>query len=149
MRDEKKIMGDLKTKLIAPIGALLVVAASAITGWAIDAKLANSESAFKSNRQRIARVVLSSTRPLIRVDRTEYDPDSPAGYSLLGIANIDGRRIAVYVFRNGAKVDDDAGRGQGSADVYDRAGRLIRRFSFKENRNSPPQITQYVFMPAP
>jgi len=66
----------------------------------------------------------------------------------LGIANINGRRIAVYVFDNGAKVDDVAGQGEGTADVFDRAGRLIRRFNFRENLNSPPQITEYVFMPA-
>jgi hypothetical protein len=56
--------------------------------------------------------------------------------------------MAIYVFYNGAKVDDVAGRGQGSADVFHRAGRLIRRFTFRENLNSPPQITEYVFMPA-
>jgi hypothetical protein len=65
----------------------------------------------------------------------------------LGIANINGRRIAVYVFRNGAKVGDAAGRDEGSADIFTRAGRLIRRFNFRENLNSPPQITEYVFMP--
>jgi hypothetical protein len=65
----------------------------------------------------------------------------------LGIAKINGRRIAVYVFQNGAKLDDVAGQGQGFADVFDSAGHLIRRFVFRENLHSPPQITEFVYMP--
>jgi len=137
-------MEAFKTTLIASIGAFLVGAASAATGLALNTRAANSDSAFKSGRERISRVAL----PSVRVDRTHGDPDTPAGYAPLGIANINGRRIAVYVFDNGAKVDDVPGRGEGSADVFDRAGRLIRRFNFKENLNSPPQITEYVFIPA-
>jgi hypothetical protein len=85
--------------------------------------------------------------PLARVDRAHGDPDAPAGYSRLGIANINGRRIAVYVFQNGAKLDDVAGQGQGFADVFDSAGHLIRRFVFRENLHSPPQIAEFVYMP--
>jgi hypothetical protein len=85
---------------------------------------------------------------LIRIDRADGEPDAPAGYSSLGITKINGKRVAVYVFQNGAKVDDVAGQGQGFADVFDSAGHLIRRFVFKENLNSPPQITEYVSMPA-
>jgi len=40
-----------------------------------------------------------------------------------------------------------AGQGTGFADVFDRAGHLIRRFTFRENLNSPPQITEFVYMP--
>jgi hypothetical protein len=143
-------MKPFKTTLIASIGAFLVGAASAATGLTLNTKVATSNSAFKSGRERISRVGLPLARPLARVDRTDRthdDPDTPAGYSPLGIANINGRRIAVYVFRNGAKVDDVAGRDEGSADIFARAGRLIRRFNFRENLNSPPQITEYVFMP--
>ena len=140
-------MEAFKTTLIASIGAFLVGAASAATGLALNTRVANSNSALKSGRERISSVGL----PLARVDltdRTHGDPDPPAGYSPLGIENINGRRIAVYVFHNGAKIDDVPGRGEGFADVFDRAGRLIRRFNFRENLNSPPQITEYVFMPA-
>ena len=66
----------------------------------------------------------------------------------MGIAKINGRRIAVYAFRNGAKLDDVAGEGHGSADVFDRAGHLMGRFTFRENLNSPPLITEFVYMPA-
>jgi hypothetical protein len=95
--------------------------------------------------------------PLARVDghtailmlqRGTRRSDAPPGYSLLGIAHINGRRVAVYAFQNGAKLDDAAGPGQGFADAFDRAGHLIRRFTFRENLNSPPQITEYVSMPA-
>jgi hypothetical protein len=143
-------MEAFNTTLIASIGAFLVGAASAATGLAFNTKVADSYSAFKSCRERISRVDFPSARPLARVDRTDRtygDPDTPAGYSPLGIANINGRRIAVYVFRNGSKVGDVAGRGEGSADIFDRAGRLIRRFTFRENLNSPPQITEYVSCP--
>ena len=137
-------MEAFKTTLIASIGAFLVGAASAATGLALNTRAANSDSAFRSGGERISR----DAPPSVRADRTHGDPDTPAGYSPLGIANINGRRIAVYVFDNGAKVDDVPGRGEGSADVFDRAGRLMRRFNFRENLNSPPQITEYVFMPA-
>jgi len=137
-------MEAFKTTLIASIGAFLVGAASAATGLALNTRAANSDFALKSGRERNTRVGL----PVTPVERTHGDPVTPAGYSPLGIANINGRRIAVYVFDNGAKVDDVAGQGEGTADVFDRAGRLIRRFNFKENLNSPPQITEYVFIPA-
>jgi len=136
-------MVAFKTTLIASIGAFLVGAASAATGLALNTKVANSDFALKSGRQRIARVGL----PVTPVERTHGDPVT-AGYSPLGIANINGRRVAVYAFLNGAKINDAPGRGEGFADVFDRAGRLIRRFNFKENLNSPPQITEYVFIPA-
>ena len=62
----------------------------------------------------------------------------------MGIAKINGGRVAVYSFDNGAKPDDVAGPGRGFADVFDSAGHLIRRFAFRENLNSPPRITEYV-----
>ncbi len=138
-------MVAFKTTLIASIGAFLVGAASAATGLALNTRVANSDFALKSGREfRNTRVGL----PVTPVERTHGDPVTPAGYSPLGIANINGRRVAVYAFHNGAKVNDAPGRGEGFADVFDRAGRLIRRFNFKENLNSPPQITEYVFIPA-
>jgi hypothetical protein len=84
--------------------------------------------------------------PMARVDLAHGDP--PPGYSPLWIAKINGRRIAVYAFQNGAKLDDMAGQSQGFADVFDRAGHMMRRFIFRENLNSPPQITEFVYMPA-
>ncbi|MGA8567495.1 MAG: hypothetical protein WB580_06850 [Candidatus Binataceae bacterium] len=66
----------------------------------------------------------------------------------MGIAKINGTRIGVYAFQNGAKLGDVTGRGQGFADVFDSAGHLIRRFIFRENLNSPPQIVEFVYMRA-
>ena len=137
-------MEAFKTTLVASIGAFLVGAASAATGLALNTKVANSKFALKSGRERNTCVGL----PVTPVERTHGDPVTPAGYSPLGIANINGRRVAVYAFHNGAKVNDAPGRGEGFADVFDRAGRLIWRFNFRENHNSPPQITEYVFIPA-
>ena len=85
--------------------------------------------------------------PLARVARAYGDPDTPAGYSSLGMAKINGRHVKVYVFQNGAKLNDTAGQGQGFADVFDSTGHLIRRFIFRENLNSPPQITEFFYMP--
>ena len=65
----------------------------------------------------------------------------------MGIAKINGSRVSVYAFQNGAKLDDVAGPGRGFADVFDSAGHLIQRFAFREKFNSPPQITEYVSMP--
>jgi hypothetical protein len=85
-------------------------------------------------------VVTAKSNPVFNARTSE-------GYSPLGIAKINGRRFSVNSFDNGAKLDDAAGQGQGFADIYDNSGHLIRRFAFRENLNSPPQITEYVSMP--
>jgi hypothetical protein len=51
-------------------------------------------------------------------------------------------------FQNGAKPNDVAGKGLGFADVFDSAGHLLRRFTFRESFTSPPQIIEYVPVPA-
>ena len=79
--------------------------------------------------------------------RGHRDPGSPEGYSSLGIAKINGIRVAINVLENGARLDDVAGAGRGFADVFDGDGHLIRRFTFRENLNSPPQIIEYVSVP--
>jgi hypothetical protein len=127
-------MQAFKTALCASFGALLISAAPV----APEVVTANSNSVFNARR---------SERSIARVDRASGDPDPSAGYSPLGIAKINGRRFAVNSFENGAKLNDAAGQGQGFADIYDTDGRLIRRFAFRENLNSPPQITEYVSMP--
>ena len=129
-------MRAFKTTLCASVGAFLISAAPV----APEVVTANSNSVFNASR---------SERSIARVDRAlgDSDPDPSAGYSPLGIAKINGRRFAVNSFQNGAKRNDAAGQGQGFADIYDRNGHLIRRFAFRENLNSPPQITEYVSMP--
>jgi hypothetical protein len=83
-----------------------------------------------------------------RVDAGHGVPEAPEGYSSLGIAKINGIRVAINVLENGARIDDIAGAGRGYADVFDGDGHLIRRFAFRENLNSPPQITEYVSVPS-
>jgi hypothetical protein len=128
-------MEAFKTTLMTFVGAFLISAAPV----APEVVTANSNSVFNAR---------TSERSIARVDRASGDPDPSVGYSPLGIAKINGRRFAVNSFENGAKLDDAAGQGQGFADIYDGAGHLIRRFAFRENLNSPPQITEYVSMPA-
>jgi len=130
----KEAMQAFKTTLFASVGAFLISAAPV----APELVTANSDSVFNASR---------SERSIARVDRAFGDPDTSAGYSPLGIAKINGRRFAVNSFQNGARLDDAAGPGQGFADIFDSAGHLIRRFAFKENLNSPPQITEYLSMP--
>jgi hypothetical protein len=103
----------------------------------------NAEAVFKSSNSRKADVGI----PLARADRAPDEPDAPAGYSPLGITKINGQRIAVYAFQNGAKFDDAAGQSRGSADVFDSGGHLMRRFIYRENLHSPPQITEFIYMP--
>ena len=136
-------MEAFKSTVITSIGAFLIGAASAAPGLALGTRVVNPGSVFKTSRARMSDVGF----PSARADRAYRDPDASAGYSPLGITKINGKRIAVYVFQNGAKLDDAAGHGQGFADVFDSAGHLIRRFTFRENLNSPPQITEFVFMP--
>ena len=117
---------DAKTiALITSIGAFLIGSASVASDGSIPA-VANPRAAFKCT------------------DEGHRDPGSPEGYSSLGIAKINGIRVAINVLENGARIDDVAGAGRGFADVFDGDGHLIRRFTFRENLNSPPQIIEYV-----
>ena len=127
-------MRTFKTTIFASVGAFLISAAPV----APEVVTANSNSIFNARR---------SERSLARVDRASGDPCPSEGYSPLGIAKINGRRFAVNSFENGAKLGDTAGQGQGVANIYGSDGHLIRRFAFRENLNSPPQITEYVSMP--
>jgi hypothetical protein len=136
-------MQAFKTTLITSVAAFLIGAASVAPDMAVAAKVVNSDSAPQSGGERSSSVVLLLTR----ADRVDVDPDAQAGYAALGIATINGSRLAVYALQNGAKLNDVAGEGQGFADVFDSAGHLIRRFTFRENLNSPPQIIEYVSIP--
>jgi hypothetical protein len=132
-------MKAFRTTLI--IGAFLIGTASPAPRLALSTKVLNSP--IKPGNALMSSVGF----PLARVNRAYGDPDAPAGYSPLGMAKINGRRVKVYVFQNGAKLNDAAGQGHGFADVFDSAGHLMRRFIFRENLNSPPQITEFVYMP--
>jgi hypothetical protein len=123
-------MKALKITLVASIGAFLFGSASVASDFVVGAELASSYSAYKC------------------ADEVGTEPDAPEGYARLGIAKINGRRVAIYAFENDAKLDDTAGEGQGFADVFDGAGHLIRRFAFRENLNSPPLITEFVSLQA-
>jgi hypothetical protein len=136
-------MRAFRTALITSIGAFIIgvyIAPEFVRG----PKVVKPDSALKSSNAGRSSVGLH----LVPVERSHGDSGTPAGYSPLGIAKINGRRIAVYAFRNGAKLDDVAGEGHGFADVFDRAGHLMRRFTFRESLNSPPLITEFVYMPA-
>jgi hypothetical protein len=117
-----------KIALIASIGAFLFGSASVASDIPVS-PVVNSRSALNY------------------VDRGSRPPDGPEGYSSLGIAKINGIRVAIYILENGARLDDIAGPGRGFADVFDGAGHRIRRFTFRENLNSPPQVTEYVSVP--
>jgi len=121
-------MDAKKIALVASIGAFLIGSASVASDMAIPA-VANPRAAFKF------------------VDEDHRDPVGPEGYSSLGIAKINGIRVAINILENGARLDDVAGAGQGFADVFDGDGHLIRRFTFRENLNSPPRIIEYVSVP--
>jgi hypothetical protein len=121
---------DAKTiALIASIGAFLIGSASVASDVSIP-PVANARAALKY------------------VDGDHRDFANPEGYSSLGIAKINGIRVAINILENGARLDDVAGAGQGFADVFDGDGHLIKRFTFRENLNSPPQIIEYVSVPS-
>ena len=134
-------MKAFKTTLITSIGAFLIGTASPAP------RLAHGTNVINSPIKPGNALMSSVGSSLARVNRTYSDLDAPAGYSSLGMAKINGRRVAVYVFQNGAKLDDAAGQGHGFADVFDRTGHLTRRFIFRENLNSPPQITEFSYLP--
>ena len=134
-------MKAFKTTLITSIGAFLIGAAIPAPRLALGTKVINSP--IKPGNSLMSSVGF----PVARVARAYGDPDAPAGYSPLGMAKINGRRVKVYVFQNGAKLNDAAGQGHGFADVFDSAGHLTRRFIVRENLNSPPQITEFFYLP--
>ena len=134
-------MKAFKITLITSIGAFLIGTASPAPRLALGAKVMNSPI-------KPGNALMSSVgSPVASVPRAYGDPDGLVGYSPLGMAKINGRRVKVYVLQNGAKLNDAAGQGQGFADVFDSTGHLIRRFIFRENLNSPPQITEFFYMP--
>jgi hypothetical protein len=134
-------MKAFKTTLITSIGAFLIGTATPAPRLAPSTKVVNSPI-------KPANALMSSVdSPVAHVARTYGDPDAPAGYSPLGMAKINGIRVKVYAFQNGAKLNDAAGQGHGFADVFDSAGHLIRRFIVRENLNSPPQITEFFYLP--
>lgn len=126
-------MEAFKTTLIASVGVFLIGATSVV----------NSDPALEACKRASALKYSSAC-----ADQASGGPDAPAGYARLGIAKIGETRFGVYAFQNGAKLGDARGQGRGFADVFDGAGHLMRRFIFRENLNSPPQITEYVSMPA-
>jgi hypothetical protein len=121
------VMKGFKITLTASIAAFLFGSASVASDLPVGAEISPSHSGINCC-----------------ADTGRGDPDAPEGYTKLGIAKINGRRVAVYAFENGARLDDAAGEGHGFADVFDSAGHLIRRFAFRENLNSPPRITEYI-----
>jgi hypothetical protein len=122
-------MHTFKVTLVASIGALLIGSASVASDVGMSAEITSSRSAFKCGGDGIR------------------DRDPREWYSLLGIAKVNGNRVAVYALQNGARPDDVTGPGRGSADIFDSAGHLIRRFAFRENLNSSPQVIEFVSLP--
>jgi hypothetical protein len=135
-------MQAFKTTLVTSVAAFLIGAACVPPELGLVSKPLKPESVFKSSNPGKEYV-----GPSDHADRTLGGPDAPAGYSPLGIARIDNQRIAVYSYQNGTRLDDAAGQGRGSADVFDHSGHLIRRFIYRENLHSPPQINEFIYMP--
>jgi hypothetical protein len=134
-------MASFRVTLITSLGAFSVGVACAVATVRLDTKAVNPGGIFKS-----VKAGTSDHRFLVAGGvEAPCDPDIPAGYSTLGIAKINGTRTGVYTVHNGAKLDDAAGRGRGVADVFGSAGHLMRRFIFRENLNSPPQIVEFVY----
>jgi hypothetical protein len=138
-RQREEAMETIKTILVASIGAFLIGAASAPTQLALSRNVI--DSTVKSSNQR------ASDAALDRADSAHSDPDAPAEHSPLGIAMINGRRIAIYNFQYGANLNEAATQGRGYADVFDSAGHLKRRFIFRENLNSSPRIMEFIYLP--
>jgi hypothetical protein len=140
---EEEAMEAFKTTLVTSIAAFMIGSASATPGLDLVTKPFKADSVFKSSGARMAEVGI----PFARGDQALSESDARAAYAPLGIAKVNGQRIAVYAFRNGAKFDDEAGQGHGSAEVFDSTGHLLRRFIFRENLNSPPRIIEFIYMP--
>jgi hypothetical protein len=137
---KEKGMEAFRTTLFLSIAAFLIGSASAAPGLDLVGKPSEADSVSRSVDAAKPEITLS------RIDRISGDPDAPAGYSPLGIARVNGRRIAIYEFQNGANPHDAAGQARGTAEVFDSTGSLRRRFIYRENLNSLPQITEFIYM---
>ena len=71
------------------------------------------------------------------IDGGFTDPDIPAGFAPFGIQNINGDLFVTYALQNAAKHDDVAGSGNGSINIFDTDGHLLRRFASRGALNSP------------
>jgi hypothetical protein len=101
------IESDCKTQIfkiasVASVGAVLIGSASVASDAGMTAELTNSRSGF--NRDGLG----------VRSDRNR---DPREWYSLLGIAKVNGSRVAVFALQNGVGPDDVAGPGRDLADV--------------------------------
>lgn len=138
-------MQTFKTTVIAFVASFLISpspVAPEVTTRA-STTVINSDSALNSGN-----ATASPGYVFSRLDRSIPGyPEASAGYAPLGIAKINGRQFAVNSFQNGARLDDVAGPGRGFADIFDSDGLLVRRFTFRDSLNSPPQITEYVSIP--
>jgi uncharacterized protein (TIGR03118 family) len=61
----------------------------------------------------------------------------PKGYAPFGIQAVRGDIVVTYAKQDAAAHDDVAGRGHGFVDIYDTAGKLLRRFASRGSLNSP------------
>jgi hypothetical protein len=132
---KRKVMHAFKTTFITFVGAFLIGAAPVAPEV--------TTSSLNLDNARASAGYLPAC-----ANRAPGDPEGSAEYALVGIAKINGSQFAINCLQNGARLDDAAGPGRGSADIFDSAGRLIRRFAVRDNLNSPPQIVEYVLMPA-
>ena len=65
------------------------------------------------------------------------DPDLPPGYAPFGIQNLNGVIYVTYALQDALKHDDVRGKGHGFVNVFDTAGKLLRRVASQEKLNSP------------
>ena len=65
------------------------------------------------------------------------DPDLPSGYAPFGIQNLNGVIYVTYALQDALKHDDVGGKGHGFVNVFDTAGKLLRRVASQEKLNSP------------
>jgi uncharacterized protein (TIGR03118 family) len=65
------------------------------------------------------------------------DPDLPDGFAPFNVRAIGGVLFVTYARQDEDRRDDIAGPGNGSIDVYDTAGELVRRFASRGALDSP------------
>ncbi len=65
------------------------------------------------------------------------DTKIPSGYAPFGIRAFDNVILVTYALQDAAKHDDVAGQGHGFIDMFDTAGKLLRRVASRGQLNSP------------
>ena len=125
--------------------AYFVAAVTAISLGICAGSIASSR--VHEGRQHLMTVEASNKARASDPNDPDADLSFPLNFVPTGLIKIDGNCFAVLAEQIAGVQKNGAGRG-GSAEIFDRSGRLRRRYIAAEQTDSSWQLTEYVRLPA-